>query len=175
MKKMWLNILLLVVLLLVCSVWVCYSWTSPKSYFAAPLHSILTIAFGLFVSYYLVQKNTDKRRRCELAEKLLEQTKGKATEFLALLHNEDVNIGRVLGLKRAMINKLKNCQEIKLKTDLDLCIKEIEKLDRELENLAAEQTKWEENIINQKPILIKTLQDIEYHCDNAIVCLWKNK
>ena len=170
-----LHILVFLMLLSLVIFWICFSNANPRNYFSAPLHSIITIALGLFVSYYLVQKNTDKRKRCELAEKLFEQLKLKTTEMLTILHSEKVDIRRILGLKRAMVNKLNNCSQIKLCSSEHIakCRDELVNLDRAIENGVINLAEGEGSTINNKQDIIKILEDIEYHCDKIIIELWK--
>jgi len=171
-----LNLLIIIPFAAIVVFWTCYSNANPKSYFSAPLYSIVTISLGIFVSYYLVQKNTDTRKRSDIAEKLLEQTKGKSAELLGLLHNDNVNEERAFVLKRAINNKIENCCNLKLKQSckekLLMCKEEVRKLDRAFDNMKTNMANSQDNSSACKQEIIKSLEDIEYHCDKIIIDLW---
>jgi len=176
MKRCNWNILFLITPLVICFVWIFFSYNYPRNYFAAPIHSIVTIALGLTVSYYLVQKKTDTHKRYELAEKLLEQTKGKILELSTLLNDEKITSGRILGVKRAISNKLDNCKNISCKKSFDekleSCIKEVKDLDNTLYDVHPAGDRLDHNDINS---ILRVLRNLEYHCDRALVDLWENR
>jgi|GEM_PF-5259322 len=176
MKKIHWNIIVLILLLGVCVVWICYSRTNPKEYLSAPVHSIITIAFGLLVSYYLVQKKTDRRKKYELAEKLIEQTKCKVADLLTLLYNEEISVGPVFVLKRAVTNKLDNCDNIDLnkstKAKLKDCIEAAKELNDIIEDMHVAGGELTNKINNKKQDIIRIMGNIEYRCDKVLVDLW---
>ena len=157
--------------------WVYYSYTHPNSYFAAPIHFIATITIGVFVSYYLVQANTDKRKRYDLAEKLLEQAKNKTAELLSLLHNANAVDRRALGLKRAINNKIASYKDLKIKNDsldkLSACEQAIRDLDAAIEDWMTSNTTDENSINDFRNKTIAIIENIENHCDKMIVEVWK--
>jgi len=168
------NLVFLIILILVILSWVLFSWKNPNEYFSAPVHSIITIMLGLIVSYYLVQKKTDTRKKYELTEKLLEQAKGKIVDLITLLHNSDINFPRIMGLKRAIKNKLYNCRSTISKKsfagELNECINEVKKLNDAIEDMMLAGVV--KRNIDQKQSVIRILENIEYRCDRAIIKLW---
>lgn len=176
MRKINFAFITLIVLLIACCSWIYISLKNPCSYFSAPIYSIITIALGIFVSYYLVQKKTDKRKQTELAEKLIEQAKGKILSLSTLLHSNDISTSIVLGLKRAINNKLHNCKETHQKENtnikIDECLKDVQALDAALEEIFSLEDDLIKNLSNNKRKLCKILEDIEYHCDQVLISLW---
>ena len=155
--------------------WIIISCEMPESYISAPIHSIITIVLALFVSYYLVQKNTDKRKRYELAERLIEQAKNKVTDVLSLLHNNELTKKNYLLPKRAISNKLDICERITVKENykvkLNQCKEKIKNFETFIED-GTTKNDLDKYIRDNKQEAIKIFEDIEHYCDEIIVGLW---
>ena len=167
----------LIVTSIIILIWIIYSCCKADGYFSAPFHSILTISIGLFVSCYLVQRNTDTRKQYDLIEKILEQTKGKITELLLLLNKNELDMEKLLMLKRAIKNKLVKLKNVNtcesFKANIDECVEEIEDLDRLMEDGMANKGQRVDFINEKRNEIIRISENIENQCDEIIVSLWK--
>jgi len=170
------KVALLVVICIVIFAWIALSYAYPNAYFSAPLHSILTIVIGLFVSYYLVQRNTDARRKRDLAEKILSQIETKIEDFLVLLLKNDLNREQLFLLKRAVSNKLDKCKKINtyadFEKDIESCTGYVSELDRLLEDCITNYESFDDFIGAKRSEINRIFESIENSCDGMIVSLW---
>ncbi|RHU86929.1 hypothetical protein DXC27_09620 [Ruminococcus sp. OM08-7] len=118
-----------------------YNYQNNEAFFEASFTSLATISVAVFVSFFLVQLKTDKRRQNEKIDKLIYKIQGYLMEESFLLGGEYAR--KNLILHRSIANKIGYLKMQKVDKEI------VEKLNKIESNFKKIRTVYGENYVNQ--------------------------
>ena len=106
MHKWW-KIFGIVIILILLVILIVYNINNNYSFFEVSLSSFLTLFTAIFISFYLVQKNTDQRYQKQIYCNLLSDIQKIVTDPATYIFNKNTDTKEITTRKRTLSNYLR--------------------------------------------------------------------